>query len=147
MAAFKRIIVPTDFSKHSKHALGAAVVLARQFHSDVYLVNVTEDPILLTPFFGETLPMYYGLPEVQKAMQEKAAAELQKIAKNFKGSHVICKVLRGKAAPTLCTYAAACQADLIILSTHGLGFVRKALMGSTTDYVLKHCKLPVLVVQ
>lgn len=54
-------------------------------------------------------------------------------------------VLSGDAGPQLCELAASLPADVVVLGSHGRGGVRRVVMGSVSDHVVRHAGCPVLV--
>jgi len=57
------------------------------------------------------------------------------------------KVLIGDPARAICDFARDVGADLIVVGSHGRGPVRRALLGSVSDAVVRHAPCPVLVVR
>jgi nucleotide-binding universal stress UspA family protein len=57
------------------------------------------------------------------------------------------KVLIGKPAETIVAYADSVSAEVIVMSTHGYSGVKHALLGSTTEGVLRHANCPVLSIR
>lgn len=53
----------------------------------------------------------------------------------------------GAPGEEICRYAQAGGYELIIMGRRGLGRLQEVLLGSVSEYVLRHCKLPVLIVQ
>lgn len=53
----------------------------------------------------------------------------------------------GDAGPAICEVAAAMGADVVVVGSHGSGFVRRVLVGSVSQYVVRHSPCPVLVVR
>jgi nucleotide-binding universal stress UspA family protein len=54
-------------------------------------------------------------------------------------------VLRGSAGPALCELAAALPATVIVLGTRGRGGLRRAVLGSVSDHVVRHVGCPVVI--
>lgn len=52
----------------------------------------------------------------------------------------------GDPGPMICEVASEDQYDLVVVGSHGAGFLRRALVGSVSHYVLHHAPCPVLVV-
>lgn len=141
MATFRSVLCAVDFSDHSRHALRWAAAFSAQPGSRLIVVAAV-DPLLanaarfrfdldlrvdtggmLRDFVASTLPSEYSwLPPT----------EVQ--------AHV------GDAPDVILRTAHDEHADLIVLGTHGLGGIRKLLLGSTSDRVLRDTKTPVLTV-
>jgi nucleotide-binding universal stress UspA family protein len=54
-------------------------------------------------------------------------------------------VLIGDAGHEICQLAETLPASVVVLGTHGRSGIKRAIMGSTSDYVVRHCVSPVLV--
>jgi nucleotide-binding universal stress UspA family protein len=54
-------------------------------------------------------------------------------------------VIAGDAGGEICRTAERLPASVVVLGTHGRGGIKRALMGSTSDHVVRHCPCPVLV--
>ncbi len=56
------------------------------------------------------------------------------------------RVLEGEPGPALCDFARSEQADTIVIGTRGRGGIKRALLGSVSDYVVRNARCPVVVV-
>jgi nucleotide-binding universal stress UspA family protein len=54
-------------------------------------------------------------------------------------------VVMGDAGHEICRVAAELPASVVVLGTHGRSGIKRAIMGSTSDHVVRHCVCPVLV--
>ena len=91
--------------------------------------------------------MAVGLEEVQQRQEQHAHEELVKLAGEELGGDVECIVVAGTPHLEIVRLAEERKLDLIVMATHGRGFFAHALIGSTTERVLRHAPCPVLVVQ
>jgi nucleotide-binding universal stress UspA family protein len=57
------------------------------------------------------------------------------------------KVVRGEPGTAICDVAAEVAADLVVIGAHGKGVIRRVLLGSTSEYVVRHAPCPVLVIR
>lgn len=88
---------------------------------------------------------------MEKRFQEEMAGMpdyLEKMAKPLRdrGLSVECVVLQGIPSETIINYARENGISLIAMATHGHTGLRQVLMGSTVEYVVRHCGLPVLLI-
>jgi nucleotide-binding universal stress UspA family protein len=141
----KKILVPIDFSDHSKKALRYALPFARQFNATLELMYVVEPTIYPSDFgFGQV-----GFPDVEKELHEKATLELkeliaQHVPESLRSTAV---VSTGIPFVEITTYAQAEDIDLIIVATHGRTGVEHILFGSTAEKIIRKAPCPVLVVR
>jgi nucleotide-binding universal stress UspA family protein len=140
----KSILVPLDFSPPSKKALDYAVTFARQFKAKLTLLHVVEP--VATPDFAASFPLAMDDDKVMAA----AKKEMEGAVKAARGSRgIVEKVLVrfGRSFHEIAEAARTRKVDLIIISTHGYTGLKHALLGSTTERVVRHAPCPVLVVR
>jgi len=141
----QRILVPIDFSGHSKNALKYALSFAQQFRASIDLIYVVEPTVYPADFsFGQI-----GFPNVEKELQEYGNKELKNLIDEEIGGQVVSrKIVRtGKPFYEINQYAQERDIDLIIIATHGHSGVEHILFGSTAEKVVRKAPCPVLVVR
>ena len=139
------ILVPIDFSAHSKNALKYAIPFAQQFKASVELLYVVEPTIYPADFsFGQV-----GFPNVEEEMRKRASEELDRlITEEISGRVKAAKTIRtGRPFYEINQYAKEKKAGLIIIATHGHTGVEHILFGSTAEKVVRGAPCPVLVVR
>jgi len=140
----KSILVPLDFSTPSKKALGHAVTLARQFKAKLTLVHVVEP--VATPDFAASFPLIME-NDMQMAAGKKALEDAVKAARIPRGIVERILVRFGRSYHEIAEAARTLKVDLIVISTHGYTGLKHALLGSTTERVVRHAPCPVLVMR
>ena len=151
---YKEILLPLDGSEVSASALAPTRELAEALGARVHLLQVSsqsEDFALMRGAEFGTLGADYS----QQVLDEVAAAQSDRIQRYLNevgdeltsvGLNVVKAVEDGLAADKIVEYAEAASIDLIIMSTHGRGGVRRFFVGSVTDKVIRSTHLPVLVI-
>jgi len=141
MIAVKRILVPYDFSETSAAAVKYATWLARNFGGRLYFLHVGDRA--QTDFETE-FPI--GL---EGAVEDAVRERLLKILSPQEQAefHPEFGVRPGVPAAEIVRYAAAQEIDLIVMGTHGRGFVGHAVMGSVAEKVVRTAPCPVLTVR
>jgi nucleotide-binding universal stress UspA family protein len=143
---FKHILVPVDGSSASLKAAEKAAVLAKAFGSKVTLLNVID----VYPFVGIGADYAFGQAEYLTAATANANQSLAKAEAAVGAAGVACdkKVIEGHVVHQgILDSAGSLGTDLIVMGSHGRHGLDKLLLGSTTQRVLGHAKVPVLVVQ
>ncbi|ABD69922.1 UspA [Rhodoferax ferrireducens T118] len=143
---FKHILVPVDGSPTAQLAVEKAIQLAKAFDSRVSTIFVI-DPY---PFTGVGTDFAYGQAEYLSAAtaEANAAVKAAKAAFMDAGVSVEASVIESHSAWRGVVQAAeSMQADLIVMGSHGRSGLEKLVLGSVTQAVLSHTKLPVLVVR
>ena len=139
-----RILVPIDFSEHSKKALEYAVPFAHQFNATLDLLYVVEPTIYPADFsFGQV-----GFPNVEEELRVRGHHELEQLIVKTIGGRVKARAIvrTGKAFFEIDRYAQEEEIDLIIIATHGHTGIEHVLFGSTAEKVIRHAPCPVLVI-
>lgn len=146
---FQTIVVCTDFSETSTHALAAAVRLARRDKSALHVLHI---------YYGPWHKLHYRAPtpEASPAFQRQYLNRLQRLLDAFVNpfsselnglvceSHLHEHQSYGRG---IVEYSEAHDADLIILGTLGTSNLRYMLLGSTAERVLRETPCSVLTVR
>jgi nucleotide-binding universal stress UspA family protein len=140
MFPIKTILYPTDFSPPSGCALDMAFALARDHGARLVLLHV------LPPFIAtETY-----LPPSPQECRDEAWTELRQLYESnpkARELRVATQIGEGDPAREILRVAADTDADLIVMGTHGRTGLRRLLMGSVAEQVLRRAPCPVLTVK
>ena len=142
--AVNSILVPIDFSAGSEKALASAVPLAHRFGAKLTLLHVVEPAG--TPDFDTSFPLLLDEDKLKGASRDR----LEQIVKDGQVDPKLIEktlVRFGRAFNEIVHAAKTLKVDLIIISTHGYTGLKHALLGSTTERVVRHASCPVLVVR
>jgi nucleotide-binding universal stress UspA family protein len=149
---FRRVVCAVDFSEWSLAALELAASLAQESGSALTAVHTVEWPWPEPP-----APAFDDLPseqarallEFRRYTTDRAASRLNDVVRDVVAGRceVDTEVAHGKAYLALLQVVSARQADLIVLGVHGRSPVDLALLGSTTNQVVRHAACPVLTVR
>ena len=151
---YKEILVPLDGSELSASSIPTARQLAEALGARIHLLQITtqteEFAVMRGAEFG-TMGSDYSqqvLDEVLTAQRDRIERYLSEVGDDLTsvGLNVTKAVEDGQPAEKIVDYAEASGIDLIIMSTHGRGGVRRFLVGSVTDKVIRSTHLPVLVI-
>lgn len=140
-----RILVPIDFSDHSRKALRYAIPFAEQFDASIDLIYVVEPTVYPADFsFGQV-----GFPAIEDELRKRGGEELDELIQSEIGKRLNAKrvVRTGKAFYEILVYAKEEKMDLIIIATHGHTGIEHVLFGSTAEKVVRKAPCPVLVVR
>jgi nucleotide-binding universal stress UspA family protein len=145
MHPLQTIVVAVDFSETSTDTIEAALELARGQQGRVHLLNVVGD-VFHTPGIVEAPGVDWA--EVQRNWVDQARSKLVGLAAACKldPQRIITAVEVGPTAAEIVRYASQHAADAIVLGSHGHGIVRRFVLGSVADRVLRHASCPVMLV-
>lgn len=134
------ILVPVDFSETSQKAVDMATELAGKLGLEIVLLHVYEPPVLVYPDVspGLMVSMYQELLAAGKRSLEALAARTGVTRTLFR---------EGSAGHEIVNAAGELHPRMIVIGTHGRRGIRRILMGSVAEYVLRHSDVPVLSVR
>ena len=138
----KTILVPLDFSRSSMEALNYAVELAKSFAATVHLLHVT------APDEAASAGAAHLLRQTADSLMS-AREKLAKVHEDHFSSFwpANSHVRSGHPFHEICQQAREIDADLIVLATRGHSGLKRLLLGSTAERVLRFAPCPVLVVR
>jgi len=148
----KKILVPTDFSKLSNHAVDFAVHLAKKINAVVAIVHLENMPL------GDTTLNLTGAAHQTGATEDELfSAQLFRANKNKlaelstkyskDGLTVTGEQLGGGFLKGIEHYVENHGADLIVMGTTGEASVQEFFSGNHTEQLIEHLDVPVLSVQ
>lgn len=147
---YKRILIATDGSELAMHGVEQGVALAAALKAEVAIVTVTE-PLADGFYDPPGWPAIYASLEEYRQSREGAAQErlapALEIAQQAGVSASTHHVPDRYAAEGIVETAQAQRSDLIVMTSHGRRGLGRLLLGSQTQHVLTHSKIPVLVVR
>jgi nucleotide-binding universal stress UspA family protein len=143
---FKRILVPTDGSDITGKAIDTAITLAKSVGAQLYTISAKE------PFPYSAISEMQPTPpqEFFDAQERIAHQRVQAVVKQCDATSVPCHAHTVEALhpwEAIIDYAQRMECDLIVMASHGRRGVSALLLGSETQKVLTHTKVPVLVVR
>ncbi len=140
----KTILAPIDFSAVSEAVVAEAASLARAHQGRVVLLSVIQPPVLL----AEYAPLIEDLAEMTAAGEKNAALQLEKIETKLAADFVTAESVQVVGPPVahIVEQAEKCDADYIVMGSHGHTALYDLLVGSTTHGVLLRAKCPVVIV-
>lgn len=142
--AFKKILVPIDFSECSAQGLEYAKALARKFKARLILLHVVHPQYYVT----NDEYMKFDLPALMEETEKAAEKQMRELRRrtDWNGIKVETLLETGHPGQRICDEAKDRGADLVVTSTHGTTGLKHALLGSTAEFVVRHSTCPVLVV-
>jgi nucleotide-binding universal stress UspA family protein len=145
MLPFHTVVVATDFSETAEEALSVALGFVEGTDREIAVVNVVLDP-LHQPWMVDTAGVDFA--ELQRSWVEAAEHEFQAMLKRrrLNASALSTHIVIGRPDVEIVRFAEEHGADLIVMGTHGYGGVKRFLLGSVADHVVRQASCPVLVV-
>jgi nucleotide-binding universal stress UspA family protein len=145
---YERILVPVDGSETSRLGLGEAIRLARSLNARIRIIYIVNKLPWITPV-ELSADLVQGLVDQLRSSGEcvlhdsLSAARAAEVGADTR----LVEALGTEAGESIIEQAASWPADLIVCGTHGRRGVRRVLMGSDAEYVLRRSTVPVLLVR
>jgi nucleotide-binding universal stress UspA family protein len=149
---FRKILVCLDGSSLSEQILQYASEEAIGADREVVLmraVPLSHSTTIAVPGVISSIPPSPPSSQQLAAEETEAKEYLDAKAKSLKkiGIKTECVVLVGNPGESIVNYANKNKIDLIAIATHGRSGLKRMLFGSVTEYVIKHSKLPILLIK
>lgn len=153
-----KILYPTDLSDNARHAFGHAAALANKFGAQITVFHVLERlpadaEARLTMALGDDrwrairdqnqMELLDAIHDRLKSFCESRQSSLAECP--FLVEEIIVK--EGHPVEQILEMTERKDYDVIVMGTHGRGFLGDALMGGTTRRVTRRANVPVMVVQ
>ena len=152
---FTKILVALDGSELAEKALPTAQNLAGLSGASIHLIQVIsrqpEAEAARSASYGSVGTMEVERDAARKLVEGRIARGkdyLERVADQVRnaGVPVETAIPEGAADENIIAYTKEHGIDLVVISTHGYGGIRRLILGSVTDRVIRSCEVPVLVV-
>lgn len=147
MPSFRNVLIATDGSARSRRATRAGVAFAKAVGATVIAYHALE---LVRPHAlaeGAALDPS-GFEAFEEQAEARAAKHLARVAKAASAAHVRCETYLTRPVTAylgIIDAAKRKKCDVIFMASHGRGALAALILGSVTQQVLAHSKLPVIV--
>ena len=143
MPKIEHIMAATDFSHDANRALTMAAQLARAFSARLTIFHVVQMPTYA--FFGGGV--FVPSPELTTEIMNDAKRWLAAAKERLSGLAVETVCLDGDPAGLIVRWAEEHKPDLIVLGTHGRRGLRRLILGSVAEHVVRAASSPVMTVR
>ena len=151
----KKILCATDLSKNSSYAFFYATDMARRYNATIVILHSVE-PGRRISYAGPRIEgmLVRAKEQEQEIDREKIKTDLQEFCKRIE-THIGCpcvelvsKILVPLGHPVEEILKAADEegCDVIVLGTHGKGFLKQTFLGSVAGSVLERTRKPVFII-
>lgn len=147
---FEKILVCLDGSKVAEQILPYAIEETLRFHSKLVLLQVTGTHI--APVFengASAIAVEAAAQQIERE-QKDAKAYLEALSQQLreKGINAEYAMLQGlQIGQTIVEYANENAVNLIAIATHGRSGLKRLVLGSVAEFVLRESRLPILVIR
>ncbi len=140
----KNIAVGIDFSNSAGPVLDRAAELALALGAHLHLVHIyAPEP----DFVGYAEYAYPGVDEREQELREEKN-QIRNLIDDLKKRGITASgfMREGDTVHALLEFTEKREASMLVIGTHGRGFVERLLLGSVAEGIIRHATLPVVVV-
>jgi nucleotide-binding universal stress UspA family protein len=146
---YHRILVPIDFSEHSRTTVSYATRFASRDNSTIYLLHVFEIPDYVVIPYARRRQKPAEVQSQIDAAEQDARENLEAFGQELsnRGIKVQTYLRVGHPFEEIVLTANHFAVDLIVIGSNGRGGIKRLLVGSTAERVVEHAHCAVLVVK
>jgi nucleotide-binding universal stress UspA family protein len=138
------ILLATDGSREAELAASTAAELSERTDSELHVVHVGEVPFVYHPERHGGYHVDYEKAETQaRQLLETQVEKMGAVGATVAQAHL----KMGRADEEIVDLAESIGVGLIVMGTRGQGRMRRALMGSVSESVVRHAHCPVTIVR
>jgi nucleotide-binding universal stress UspA family protein len=141
---YKKILLPTDFSKISSSALELCAQLLQGTKAELHVLHVVDDNIHPAYYVGGKTSIFDLLPDLRR----RSRNALKKFISSLPDSvprHL--RVSEGKIDKEVVSYSEEKDIDLIVMGTRGLSDIEQFFVGKVAERVIRQAICPVITVK
>lgn len=144
---YKRILVAIDGTESSRRGLGEAILLARSLGSSLRLVHVVNKTPWISPGLNESVLQHLidDLRGTGECILHDAESVVR--AAGLEADCRLIEALGAEAGECIVQEALSWPAELIVCGTHGRRGIRRVLLGSDAEYIVRSTPVPVLLIR
>ena len=142
-----RILVATDGSREAQLAATTAADLAKSTDSELHVVHVGEIPLVYHPERHAYRAEYEEHEKEAQQLLEAEVARIKEAGASVAQSHLTLGRANARVAEEIVELAQSIDAGLIVMGSRGQGRIRRALVGSVSESVVRHAHCPVTIVR
>jgi len=143
---YAKILVPIDGSETSTLGLNEAIRLAKNQGGRIRLIHIVNELIVVLP------EAYVNIERVIDELRTRGKAILDSSEATVRSGGVevdttLVEAMGNQAGDQIIQQAKEWGADLIVCGTHGRRGIRRIVMGSDAEYIVRHTPVPILLVR
>jgi nucleotide-binding universal stress UspA family protein len=138
---FKKVLVAVDSSEYSMTAAKKGLGLAHQLKAEAALIFVVDKSKAMGSVDANIMPN-----EALVVLKKEAEQTLEQLSKMYNGTDLMRFMPEGNPSEDVIKTSETWGADLIVVGTHGRTGLMHLLTGSVAEHILRHSKIPVMVV-
>jgi nucleotide-binding universal stress UspA family protein len=149
----KKVLIALDYDPTAQKVAEAGFALGKSMGAEMTLLHVVSDPVYYatrsySPIMGFDGYLESGPIEKEsiKSLVQASEHYLDQIRKHLGDEAIVTVVEEGDFADAIIKISKKVEADIVVLGSHSQKWLEKVIMGSVTEKVLRHSRIPVLVI-
>ena len=152
----KKILITLDYNPSAQKVAETGYRMGKAMNAEIILLHVIEDAVYYSsleysPIMGFGGFGGFGMPNVSQipdeaALKSAAIIFLENTRTHLKDENIAVITEDGDSAECIVKVAEEMVVDVIVMGSHSRSGLEKILMGSVTEKVLNHSKIPVLII-
>ena len=146
----KNVLIALDYNPTAQKIAELGFAFANAMQAKITLSTIYENYTNYTPVIYDPIMGFPGFTETDAISQELIIADtrkfLEKTKKHLGDDNIAIMLKEGHSADGVLTIAHEIRADLIVMGSHSKKWLDKLLIGSTTEKVLRHTEIPMLII-
>lgn len=153
MIHYNKILLTHDGSRLASEAIPHAISIAKQYEAEIILLRVVDDILMTIPNFtpiGEgtiNAEMAENITGKEKYTARRQLTHLRKKLLKEEVSKISIVVKDGIVSEEIIKFIKTNNVDLVVMSTHGASGIKRAILGSVADEVVRNARVPVLLIR
>ena len=139
--SYSKILIAVDSSEYSMQAAKKGLELAHQLDAKTALLYVVDTSKAIGNIDAGLLP-----EQALLVLKKEVEQTLDELATMYNGDGILKFMPEGHPTKDILKTAEIWEADLIVMGTHGRTGLMHLLVGSVAEYIVRHSKIPVMVV-
>lgn len=139
--SYRKILIAVDGSEYSVAAAKRGLELAHRLNAKSFMVFVVDKTKAMGNPDAGIMPQ-----QALIVLKKEAEQTLDELAEMYNGNELEKFMPEGNPREDIIKMAETLDVDLIVMGTHGLTGLRRLLVGSVAENVVRHSKIPVMVV-
>ncbi len=149
----KKIIIALDYDPTAEKVAETGYQLAKSMQAETILLHVLSDSSFYMPLEYSPIMGFPGMPALDiieplnsEELQKAALAFLESSRNHLGDTNIRIMTAEGEFAESILQIASDNEADIIVIGSHSRSAFEKILMGSVTEKLLHHSKIPLFIV-
>jgi nucleotide-binding universal stress UspA family protein len=146
----KRVLIAIDYNPCAQKVAETGYAHAREMNAEICIIHAISDIAYYTMEYAPIMGFEGFSPDGSfrniEEQENEASDFLAAVVKHLGDNNIKTRVLDGRTAEAISAYAAEWKADLLVMGAQSHNSFEKLLMGDVVASVLKHSKIPLLII-